>query len=495
MSSNLIYDISLFSNYNDLNLACINGMCISVDLNHYLFCSYTKHYTTQILQINLDGSNPIVIFQSLILSGIRYYYYCICLTIDKQHYLLGSNLYIFIVDLNFSNPKIFFNGSDIIFGICAKNDNTGYIATNINSLLDISLDGSSFSIFYTGNNWIYALCNYNNGYFIATDNDYLIKIDNNGENATIITKIQTYGLSGGNINSILQRKNTNDILIGSYFFPTIFILKDNTPVNNKNTNLKSNTPKVFMCMTKGQDINSYCDNLSQSRVLYNKLATGGNDPTITQSMRFSSLANSGTYKTITKSIQYDYNIPNPPQNLSATGNVSSKSLSVWFTAPNKLITYTIQIYDNYGNLIKQVNTNKTSYLFNNNIIFYNNNNTNTIMDISNNGYSVAVSANINNGIYLGNTYQVNSDDITTINNSDNSIYINYTYTPPIQEQPEISYYTLTLFDSNGKIIQKINTNQTNYTFKDISAGKYYIYATATNNNGTSTKYSSIEIVF
>ena len=255
---------------------------------------------------------------------------------------------------------------------------------------------------------------------------------------------------------------------------------------------KSSRQIVFMCMTSGQDINTYCNNLSKSKALYNKLATGGNDPTISRRSRFTSLANNGTYKTITKTNQYDYNVPNPPHDLNASGNVSSKSISVSFTAPNKLITYTIQLYDNSGNLMKQINTNRTSYLFNDKILFDSPRN---VAYLITNEYSALVTANINNGIYLGNTYQVDSANITKTNNSDNSFRVTYDFTPPIEEQQVISYYTLTLFDSGGKIVQKINTTQTNCIFYGVSTGTYYIYVTATNNNGTSAKNSSLQIVF
>jgi ribose 5-phosphate isomerase RpiB len=258
-------------------------------------------------------------------------------------------------------------------------------------------------------------------------------------------------------------------------------------------NNKSPRPIIFMNMTSGQDISSYCNSLSQSKVLYNKLVTGGNDPTKTNSSRFTSLANNGKFRTITQTNLHDYNVPNPPNNLSASGNSISKTLSVSFTAPNKLITYTIQIYDNYGNLVKQINTDRTSYIFNSSTLYFNNlNNPNLVVDLINNGYSVAVTANINNGIYLGNTYQIDSSNMTTDINSNNSLTVAYTFTPPIQEQQLVSYYTLTLFNSNGKIVQKTRTDQTNYTFNEVSSGTYTVYVTATNNNGTSGKNSSIQ---
>jgi hypothetical protein len=55
-------------------------------------------------------------------------------------------------------------------------------------------------------------------------------------------------------------------------------------------NLNTATPKISMC----QNINTCAQ--------YNKLKTGGNDPSITKSMRYSQMVNSYKYTTNSKAI-------------------------------------------------------------------------------------------------------------------------------------------------------------------------------------------------
>lgn len=258
-------------------------------------------------------------------------------------------------------------------------------------------------------------------------------------------------------------------------------------------------PIIFMYMANRDNINSFCDNLNQNKILYNKLITGGNNPTITNSFNFKNLAENGKYKIMNKTNIFDYNIPDAPNDLSAVIVDVYNTVFIRFTAPKKRITYTIQLYDNSGNLIKEFKTEKTVYKIDCNIIF---NNLVQLPDLINNGYSFIITANINNGVYLGESltvsdYIITDDKESFLINLENTV-IDFTNVDPNNNNnntlfQDISYYTITIFDTNGNIINKTNTVYTNYIFSElVYNNSYFIYVTATNNNGTSGN-SSIKI--
>jgi len=151
------------------NVFLISDICITADATHYLYIRTSVFVggINYVIQMDLDGTNETVLIDGNTLflqDGVTNALdraFAICLSADKNHYLIVNiSGTIIQVNLDGTNPVIFMDSSVLLqdgvtpalqnpSGICISIDNNHYLIVNANAnnIIQVNLDGTNPVIF------------------------------------------------------------------------------------------------------------------------------------------------------------------------------------------------------------------------------------------------------------------------------------------------------------------------------------------------------------